>query len=116
MNQQKNNKKEIFSILIDYMYLNDTNKQIVDVNISSFDNSFLIDEIKSLKIIELDSLERFVFYLNFDHFLIFKFNDDYYFCCTELTPALGVYSMIRIMDYNLYFRKDKLKNINLKSI
>lgn len=114
MSQQKNNKKEIFSPLRDCIYLKDTYKHINDVKISSFDDSFLIDEIKTLKVIELDNLESFTFYLNYDHFLIFKFENDYYFCDTELTPILGVYSMIKISDYSLYLRKDKLKNINLK--
>lgn len=113
MNQLKNNKKEIFSPLRDYMYLKDTYKNINDVNLSSFGDSFLIDEIKTLKVIELDNLESFTFYINYDHFLIFKVDNDYYFCDTELTSIFGIFGLVKVSDYSLYLRKDKLKNINL---
>jgi hypothetical protein len=115
MNQKKNNKKEVFSPLRDYIYLDNTYKYVNEVKISSFDDSFLIDQIKTLKVIELDDLKSFVFYLNYDSFLIFKFQDSYYFCDTELSPIFGLNCMIKLIDFSIYLRKDKLKNINLKN-
>jgi hypothetical protein len=106
------NKKEIFSELHDYIYLKDNYKHINSAKISSFKNPLLIETIKTLRIIVLDSLESFLFYVNYDHFLIFNFNGEYYFCDTELVPDLGIYSMLKIIDYSIYFRKEKIEKIN----
>lgn len=106
------NKKEIFAELRDEIYLKDTYKHINEVNLSSFRNSLLIETIKTLRIIELDDLESFLSYVNYDHFLIFKHKDDYYYCDTELVPDLGIYSMLKLTDYHFYLRKEKLSKIS----
>jgi len=109
------NKKEIFSVLRDYFYLNsklDNHNTISDVKISSYNNSLLTETIKTLNVIELDNIESFSSYLNYDHFLMFKFEDDYYFCDTELVTLHGINGIIRISDYNLFLRKEKMKKIS----
>lgn len=111
MDQNYNSKKKVFLPLRDYIYLKDSYKNINDVRLSSFNNLLLIKEVKSLKVIELDNLESFTFYLNYDHYLIFKYEDNYYFCDTELAIVLGINSMLKITDYSLYLRKDKIKKI-----
>lgn len=110
-NQNHNNKKEIFSELRDSLYENSNEYNISNIKISSLKNPKIIDEIKNLKIIELDNLEDFLSYVNYDHFMIFKHNNFYYFCDTGLSSYLGVLSLIKITDFNLYLRKDKIHNI-----
>ena len=77
------NKKEIFSEIRDIAF-----EQINDVRLSSLKNPKIIEEIKTLKIIELDNLKGFDTYANYDHYLIFKVKDDYYFCDTDLIIGL----------------------------
>ena len=108
----KQHNKEIFSELRDQLYLTDNYNHISDVKISSLKNLNIINEIKTLQVIELDNLESFLSYVNYDHFLMFKFEDDYYFCDTELTPSLGIYSLLKILDFNQHLRKDKIKKLN----
>jgi len=114
-----NKKKEIFSELRDKIYEYGTSyineAQINEIKISSLKNKKIIDEIRALKVIELDSLKGFFSYVNYDHFLIFKFNDEFYFCDTELAYSLREESMIKISDFNFYLRKDKMKKIDIKS-
>jgi len=105
------NKKDVFSELRDCIMQKDVNNNINEVKISSLLNPNIVDEIKTLKIIKLENLESFISYANYDYFLIFKFNDEYYYCDTELVPSLGVFSMIKILDFNLYLRKDKMENL-----
>jgi len=127
MMPNNNSKKENFSELRDYIFaqtaaeLTSFGWQSVNndhvVKISSLKNSKeIIEGIRTLKVIELDSLESFLSYLNYDHFLIFKFKNEYYFCDTILAPSLGLDSMIKISDFNQFFRKDKIKKINEKLI
>jgi len=112
MKTSHNNKKEIFSELSDQIYLKDIFDHINEVKISSLKNINIVEEIKVLQIIELDSLNSFLSYVNYDHYLMFKFKDDFYFCDTELVPLLGIYSLIKIVDLNQYLRKDKISKIN----
>lgn len=111
---KQHNKKEIFSELRDQLYLIDTGGDINEVKISSLKNSNIINEIKTLQVIELDNLESFLSYVNYDHFLMFKFENDYYFCDTELTPSLQQYSLLKISDFNQHLRKDKIDKLNTK--
>jgi len=116
MTQYKLNKKETFSELRDYIWLKSSDKQdfslISDVKLSFFNNQLLIDTIKTLKVIELDNLESYLSYIKWDHFLVFKFDNDYYFCDTELVPALGSSSILKIIDYKQHLRKDKINKIS----
>ena len=109
-------KKEIFSELREQIYSSlffpISKVRINEVKISTLNNHKIIEEIKTLKVIELDNLENFFSYSNYDHFLIFKFNDEFYFCDTELASSLGIGSMIKILDFNLFLRKDKMKKID----
>ena len=104
-----NNKKEIFSELRDLIY-----SEIKRVKISTLTNINIIDQLKYLKIIELDDFENIKLFTNYDHFLIFKNKDEYYFCDTELVPFFGAQSIIKLEDYNKYFRRDKINKINEK--
>ena len=104
------NKKEIFSEFRNQTYF--ANDKLNEVKISLLKNPQIIEEIKTLRVIELDNLESFLSYVNYDYFLIFKFNDDYYFCDTELVPTYNMQSMTKIIDFNQIFRKDKINKIN----
>ena len=105
------NNKEIFSEIRDKLF-----EQAKDVKISSLKNTKILECLKTLKVIELYSLESFLAYVNYDHYLIFKYNDDYYFCDTELVSSLNSKCMIKISDFNQLFRKEKLNKINENSI
>ena len=110
--QIHNNKNEIFYEIRDTIYRNSENAiNISDIKISSLKNIYIIDEIKNLKIIELNNLDDFISYVNYDHYLIFKFNNFYYFCDTELASYLNKLSLIKIIDFNLFLRKDKINKI-----
>ena len=107
------NKQEIFSELRDRIYSGYQNDPIDMIRISSLENSKeIIEKIKTLKVIELNSLESFFSYMHYDHFLIFKFKDEYYFCDTLLFQSLGLKCMIKVSDFNQFFRKDKITKIN----
>ena len=108
------NKKEIFSKLRDHIFLNAHSEKMSEIKISSLENHEVIGELKTLKIIELDNLESFLDYVNYDHFLIFKFEDNYYFCDTEMVSQLGMHSISKIIDFNQHLRKDKLEKIRNK--
>jgi len=111
-NHNHSNKKEIFSEIRDLIYKNtETDINISEVKISLLKNPNIVNEIKNLKIIELDNLEDFLSYVNYDHYLIFKFNNFYYFCDTELTSYLEKLSLIKMIDFSKYLRKDKINNI-----
>lgn len=110
----QHNKKEVFSELRDQLYLKDVTNHINEVKISYLKNSNIINEIKTLQVIELNNLESFLSYVNYDHFLMFKFEDDYYFCDTELTPSLGINSLLKIIDFNQHLRKDKIRKLDNK--
>lgn len=99
------NKKEIFSELSDKIY-----QQVSEVKISTLKNINILETIKTLQVIELDNLESFIFYLNYDHFLIFKFQGEFYFCDTELVPSYN--GLLKLSDFNYYLRKDKIHEIN----
>ena len=105
------NNKEIFSEIRDKLF-----EQAKDVKISSLKNINVLETIKTLKVIELDNFESFSSYTNYDHYLIFKFNEDYFFCDTELASLLNTSSMIRMTDFNQLFRREKLNKINENSI
>ena len=107
MKVEHNNKKQIFSELRGILF-----EQLDNVRLSSLKNKKIIDEIKTLKVIEIDSLESFYSYTNYDYYLVFKFNDNYYFCDTELSNALNTDCMIKMIDYNQHLRKDKLDKLN----
>ena len=67
--QLKNNKKEIFSKLRECIFEKDNSyKHINEVKISLLKSSNIVDEIKTLKVIELDDLESFLSYINYDYF------------------------------------------------
>jgi hypothetical protein len=107
------NKKEIFSELRRYLFFSvdkGTNNELKLSTLKSKDE--IVNEFKTLKTIEIDNLGSFESYVNYDHYLIFKFNDEYYFCDTELVPGLKEKSMIKITDYNQLLRKDKIKKID----
>lgn len=103
------NKKEIFSELRDKLF-----QQENDVKLSVLKNINVLETIKTLQVIELDNLKSFLSYINYDHFLIFKFNNEYYFCDTALVSS-NLNSMIKIIDFNQHLRKDKMKKINENS-
>lgn len=106
---EAHNKKEIFSEIIDYIYLNVGTKN--EIKLSLLKNDNIIEELKTLQIIEIDDLESCFSYLNYDHFLIFKLKDYFYFCDTDIVISLGVNSIIKMLDFNQYFRKDKIERI-----
>lgn len=107
------NKKEFFSEIIDLIW--SSSNKIDEIRLSNLKNSkIIISEIKTFKVIELDNLESFILYANYDNFLIFKFENSYYFCNTELIPILGKYSLIKMIDYIFLLRKDKI--LKLKNI
>ena len=106
------NKKEVFSEIRDCIYLKSLNADLNDVKLSILKNSQIINEIKTLQVIELDDLKDFNSYINYDHYLIFKLNNDYYFCDTELYPSLREYCMIKVNDFNQHFRKEKMEKIS----
>ena len=107
------NKKEFFSEIIDLIW--SSSDKIDEIRLSNLKNSkIIISEIKTFKVIELDNLESFILYANYDNFLIFKFENSYYFCNTELIPILGKYSLIKMIDYIFLLRKDKI--LKLKNI
>lgn len=111
----QNNKKEIFAELSDQIFMNDTHSDLfnsTEVKISSLQNSKIAEELKTLNVIELDSIESFLQYINYDYFLMFKFNDDYYYCETALVPTFGNCSLIKLIDFKQYLRKDKIKKLN----
>lgn len=76
-----------------------------------FDNTLLVNELKTLKVIELDNFESFLFYLNYDYYLIFKFKNIYYFCDTDLTSTRGITSLVKLINFNKFLRKDKIMKI-----
>jgi len=115
VHNQNNNRKEIFSELSNQIFMNDTHSNLfhaTEVKISSLQNSKIADELKTLNVIELDSIESFLQYVNYDYFLMFKLNDDYYYCETALVPTFGNCSLIKLLDFNYYLRKDKIKKLN----
>lgn len=106
------NKKDIFSEICQVIYLNDMQSNILsEIKISNLKTNFIVDEIKTLRVIELDNIESFLSYTNYDYFLIFKVKEEYYFCETESVKTYGVYGMIKLLDFNQYLRKDKMKKI-----
>lgn len=104
-----NHKKELFNELRNYYFLTK------EIKLSVLRNTSIIDEIKSLKVIELDNLENFESYKHYDNYLIFKCNENYYFCDTELISGLKEDSLIRIADFNQHLRKEKIKKIDENS-
>ena len=100
------NKKEIFSEIRDNIFGN------YEIKLSTLKNPKIKEQIRTLKVIQLDNLESFYSYVNYDHYLIFKFKDEYYFCDTELVESLELSSLIKIVDYNQIMRKQKLDKIN----
>ena len=113
MNHQS--KKEVFSEVRNRIYLKSLNSGLNDIKISTLKNSQIINEIKNLQVIELDDLKDFHSYINYDHYLMFKLNDEYYFCDTELYPSLREFCMIKIIDFNQLFRKEKIMKIDENS-
>ena len=105
MTNKPNRKKEIFNEFRNYYFLTK------DIKLSILRNTVIVDEIKNLKVIELDNLENFESYKHYDNYLIFKCNENYYFCDTELIPGLGQESLIKISDFNHHLRKDKINKI-----
>lgn len=104
-------KKELFSEIRDYIYHN-VDYDRYEVKISSLKNyNSILEEIKSLKVIELNNLEDFLSYLNYDFFLIFKLNDEYYFCDTEIASIFDKRGMVKMIDFNHHLRKDKINKI-----
>lgn len=104
-----NDKKDIFSELINQLFRKGTFE--LGVKLSSFENEKLIEELKNLKLINIDKLEDFENYSNYDYFLIFKHDDEYYFCDTKMIPSLGTDSLIKLIDFKHFLRKDKLTKI-----
>jgi hypothetical protein len=107
------NKKEFFSEIINLIW--SSSDKIDEIRLTNLKNSkVIISEIKTFKVIELDNLESFVLYASYDNYLIFKFENSYYFCSTELIPILGKFSLIKMIDYIFLLRKDKI--LRLKNI
>jgi hypothetical protein len=107
--------KEVFDVLRAYYYEYPhlmSNRMMNEVKISSFGSKELVEAIKVLKVVEVDDFESFYSYINWDHFLIFKVKNDYYFCDTELAPVYNEGSLLKILDYNLYLRKDKIDKLS----
>lgn len=109
MTETHKNKKEIFSEIINYIYSNIGAED--EIKLSLLKNDSIIEELKTLQIIEIDDLESCFSYLSYDHFLIFKLKDYFYFCDTDIVISLGVKSIIKMLDFNQYFRKDKIERI-----
>lgn len=106
-------KKAIFSEFWKASYYLESQKEICGYGVSEVKVSHskkLIEELKTLKVIELDNFESFLNYLNFDYYLIFRYNDEFYFCDTELATTYK--SLIKLVDYNIHLRKDKINKIN----
>jgi hypothetical protein len=101
-----NPKKEIFSVLRDLIFLTK------EIKLAEFNNNRLIEEMKSLKVIELDNLKDLHSYINYDHYLIIKNNNNYYFCDVDLYPGIGEQCLLKVIDYNQILRKDKIKRID----
>lgn len=106
-------KIKIFTEITDKIYLSElVSDEIGELRFSSLDNcDKIIKEIKTLKVIELDNIEGFLSYMSYDHFIIFKYNKEHYFCNTELSLALGKHCMLKITDYRHHLRKDKIIEI-----
>ena len=83
------------------------------LNLSFYDKD-VVNSVLALRIIEdvdfsTKTLEK---YRYFDHFFILKINDDYYFINTNYIDVYYItLSPLKINDYNIYQRKDKLKQI-----
>ena len=106
------NKKKIFSEICQVIYLNDMHSNILsEIKISKLKTPYIADEIKTLRVIVIDNIESFLSYTNYDYFLIFNVKEEYYFCETASAKTYGIYSMIKLLDFNQYLRKDKMKKI-----
>lgn len=103
--------KDIFDVIINAYLVTDTS---TEYKISSL-NVSLVNKLKALKVIKLDNLESFLSYLNYDYYLIFKFKNIYYFCDTALASARGITSLVKLINYNHFLRKDKILKINNKN-
>ncbi len=104
-----------FKALKDYYYQSPdsmSDNLIAEVKLSYFKDKQLIEDLKALDVIELDNIEGFYSYCNWNHFLIFKLENDYYFCYTELVPSFDKAALLKILDYNLYLRRDKINKIS----
>lgn len=109
-------KKIVFAEITDKIYLSEIySDEIRSFKVSSLENyEEIVNEIKTLKIIEIDKIESFISFINYDHFLIFKLKNEFYFCNTELVPLLDKHSMLKISDFPHFLRKDKINQINKK--
>jgi hypothetical protein len=109
-----NNKRNFFSEVSNVIYLNDMQSDkfnLSEIKMSNLKTPFIIDEIKAIRVIELDNIESFSSYTNYDYFLIFKVKCDYYFCETALAKTYGIYGLIKLLDFNQHLRKEKMKKI-----
>jgi hypothetical protein len=81
----------------------------------SFFNSDIIESILSLIIIEDDNflIETLEKYRYFDNFFVLKIDMDYYFVNTAYIDVYYTNSLppLKLNDYNIFQRKDKLKKI-----
>ena len=100
-------QKELFSDIIKLIW-----DDINELKISKLNNyKKIIKEIKTFKVIEINNLESFFRYKSYGNFILFKYKHDYYFCDTELIPILKIKSLIKIIDYKVFLRKEKILKI-----
>ena len=80
------------------------------VNLSSYSRE-MIDAVVNLTVVENETdLKKLK---NYDYFLVVKKGDDYLFLDTSMVDTSGPLNpLIKLENYNLYLRKEKLKKIN----
>jgi hypothetical protein len=117
MNNINRNKKSSLPKLINKILdcdslflLKNKSSDIEGVDIFSFNDEYLIHEIKNTRVINIDKIEDYLSYLSYDYYLIFKCDDEYYFTDTELSHKLKG-AIIKLLDYNLIFRKEKITKL-----
>lgn len=78
------------------------------VNLSSFSKN-VIDTIVNLIVVEDETdLKKLK---NYDYFLVLKNKSEYFFLDTSLVDTAPLNPLIKIENYSLYLRKEKLKKI-----
>ena len=69
----------------------------------------VVSGLKSLRVIEVDNIAKdYIKYKSFDYFLLLKNNRDFYLLDTTKD---GSYKPLKINDFNIYLRKEKLDKL-----